>query len=443
MALLVEIAGTDRTDDVRHSSLQVEMVVQRTGALKMTARDNAMSWRPSKLDTVEVWEPAVSASGSVSSGSATFTSTGLTAAHQHVRIPGAGPGGSTLRASLLSVTPGVSGTLDVEASATVSGATCLMGTARFFGNMDDPSESRTNGAPGTRNFPLTATSLFSVLQQLFPRSSRPSETLYDRLSGLVSDTGADDHGIRVYWPQSAVARRTEDGTARQTEDGTPRIVEDSDEGTTLEARDYDGRRAFADVLVDLAVEDGGGRTFLCDVIGRIRMQLPSAYVTPQAITSSMMVLPDGVEVAFQGDYFNRVVYHYGPSLAAYEVVDDTTEQAALGGRVFEHVAEDTDCPDAATAQARAQVLLDEHARRDRYQIKGIVLQDQEGFEPGQFGDITISERNVSGEHFVEAVTAVYMGLSGLTWRYQLTATNGQSSMDYFLDYWDEAIGASA
>lgn len=440
MAIRVEIDGTDRTSDVQRD-IDVELTVQRAGSAKFTAHSKDASWRPTKMMSVEIWEPAVTATGSITSGSFTFTSTSLAASHRHVRIPGAGPGGATLRASLLSVTPGVSATIDVAASATVSGATtCLIGTARFLGYLEDPGEGRIGDAPNTREFDLTAVSLYAVLQRLYPRSSRPEETLFDRLDGLVSDTGADDHGIRVYWPQLPVELVTEDSEAFITEDGEALAAEDSDEGATLVARTYDGKKTFADVLLDLAIEDGNNRTFLTDAIGRIRMSLPAAFAAPSEITAAMVKLPASVRVRAVGEYFNQVVYHYGANIDAYVTVTDATEVSALDGRVFEAVVEDSDDIDATEATARATTYLGLRANRGLYQIQNVTLDDEEGFEEGQFATITIAERDVSGVHLIESVRAQYFGLAELGWRYVLTATNGDVSLDNYMDYWDEAIG---
>jgi hypothetical protein len=62
--------------------------------------------------------------------------------------------------------------------------------------------------------------------------------------------------------------------------------------------------------------------------------------TPQTLTASDIRFAART-VATKGDYYNRVVYVYGTDLDQIVTVEDPAEIAALDGRVFEHLVDDS------------------------------------------------------------------------------------------------------
>lgn len=441
MAIRIEVNGTNRITGagVRYRTPKIRRELGGTGKATLTLQSLDGSWSPSLLDTLEVWEPVSRVTdGAMTNGDTTLTSasSSFTAGNvgDHVSVAGAGTGGRTLKSTIVSVTDSTHVELEDQAEATVSNATVLHGRCRFLGYLIDAPQGRIGRVPDTLEFAVQAEDLVGVLDRLYPRSSRPSETLIARLQALVSATGADDHGISVYAPELTVAKLFEDGSTATFEDGSAYTFEASqDVGATMAARDYDGRSSFAQVLHDLMTEDGSSRSWLVDTLGRLRASQPSVLSTPQALNEGDLHAAANPRVRFLlDDYCNRVVYHYGANLDAYVTEEDATELTAMNDRAWERQVDDPTA-DVSSASTRAQTILAASATRDRYVFEGLKTA-VDGFEPGQFGALTFTEYGVSGTHLIQTVEAEYVELPGQPWHFSLIATNADVRATRWRDY---------
>ncbi len=420
--------------------ITIERRFGTTGTCKVTMQSTDASWRPAQLDTFDIWETVKSVSSgiAITSGSSTVTMPILVTSDdvgKHIRITGAGLNGYTMHAKVSAYVDPVTLTLDMPAQATVTNAAGLLGTCRFVGVVSDVGEARIGTALNTREFDVNAQDLKGALDSLFPRAVRAAETVRTRIIALLANTAAEAHGIGVNWSDTIDALVGMDAQALVGMDGQTLVSVAVDGGSVLSAQTYDGSESLTSIFDAVVAEDNDGRAWDVDEIGRVFTAQAYTLSTPASLTTSNVLL--GVNTRkVKGDYYNRVVLHYGTNLDSYVVVSNSTEIAALSGRVYEFSASDSSLVDLDAATTRANALLAQAADRSRYTLQNLVTL-VDGFSPGQFGSVTISERGVSGTHLVMGVISRYFGLAavGMGWQHSLTVTNGTTPTEDWPDYW--------
>lgn len=441
MAAYVELGTSERTSlTLRTATLEYRTRGAGTLSGRFVARASAF-WRPQLLDRLTVWDPAQLLTGTDMTAGSTLLvrgAGGLTSSlvGQHVRVAGAAHDGYALLTAVASYWASSVVALEMAASTTVSGAVTLTGRARFTGTVRDIGERRRGPGSTTVLYDIDAEAVSRVPDVLYPSSqSRPAETVYRRAQALV-DAGLDAHGILLQWPLTSLTVDLESGGALALESGGSLALEAGPEGTTLVAADYDGTQPFADLLDAMLTEDATGRQWRIDALGRLHVDATLSTM-PASLTAADLVGLPTVRYALE-DYANRIDYYYGADLAGVVTRINSTEVAALGGRVYARPVNDTTASDSATADARAAALLATLSSRARYGLTFATLVDS--LEPGQVGLITLAPHSIAGTHYLQTVRSSYRGPT-LTrrWRHEVTAVNSTvaSPVEEYVDFWDE------
>lgn len=166
----------------------------------------------------------------------------------------------------------------------------------------------------------------------------------------------------------------------------------------------------------------------------LRVHAPASIATPVTLTSSNATVRGATWTKGTGQYRNRQHVKYTGGIAT---VNATTEQSTYG--YIEHVVEAPDITDATTAETLGTSLLRKYAN-----LPKVVEVDtfETGFEAGQKGTITITERNVSGAHLVQAVTRSYLPVtkSAYRWRSRIEAVEGDELSGSWVDLWRGMLG---
>jgi hypothetical protein len=167
----------------------------------------------------------------------------------------------------------------------------------------------------------------------------------------------------------------------------------------------------------------------------LRVHAPASIATPVTLTSANATVRGAASwTKGSAQYRNRQLVKYTGGTSTR---NNLTEQASYG--VVEHVVEAPDITDATTADALGDSLLRRYAS-----LPKVVVADtfEMGFEAGQKGTLTISERGVSGAHLVQAVTRTLVptAKAAFRWRSQVEAVEGDELSGSWVDLWRGMLG---
>ena len=186
------------------------------------------------------------------------------------------------------------------------------------------------------------------------------------------------------------------------------------------------------------------RNWWIDTLGLLHYEVNGAQVTPVTLdTSTLKIEANTQTVLASAGYANRVIYFYGDGLTDSVTVDNADEQTRLDGRIYTLKLTHSEISTAPTATYLARRELARVSNPDRYRLDSLELMPGvDGFEPGQFGTVTLSDWVVSGTHLVQAVRGAYIGMEGQPWQFSLTVTNDETRIDDDLDYYRQLTQAT-
>lgn len=146
---------------------------------------------------------------------------------------------------------------------------------------------------------------------------------------------------------------------------------------------------------------------------------------PSGTSNAALAIGESVSVTFMGKF---------PAVA---VSQDAAEIAAHGN--FDMIVDKPDIFNAVTAQAIADGTKSRYARTPK-RINAVTY--EHNFAPGQRGPITSVVPATSGNHLVESVSAVKLADVPGTWEYSISALQGDTPVDPWMDFYRQGSGAA-
>lgn len=464
--LLVEIARVNRTSEVLATPIKYTRGIEQIGGAAFSMTHTIQSY-PRRMDQVTIWTDYQTAVGSMTQGSnRLFVPMAFTGAYvgAHVRVRRAGPYGADLGAQITAVIDLGEVELDASASYTVEAADVLVGDCWFTGTVLNAKRTAIGDEHATQlHVEVSCQDLAGAAQDIFPRGDYAAGTLRSRLESLLDDGDIAAHGLRLHW-----SNYTDPLDLYNTGDrlglnaGGYFELYANRSGRQVLAASYTGGSSLLDIIRALMSEEGLQRNAWFDALGRLRVDPYGKVAFPSALTAAnLRMVGAGTETA-QSDFVCRVLYYWGGN-ATPVVVEDLASVTASAidnalelysgdflalngggrldlydraqyGRVVERVVTDVECPDEETARERATALLDTLTSLGLYLFRGVT--DTVGYEPGQVGTATLSKFNISGDHLIQTVSAVYRSdYAEPMWEFELQLTNNIRPVETPLEYW--------